>query len=1277
MLRYFRSNKDRKPVVQDAVVPEPVANQEQPVPSTDELAIQLIRQSGLFDTEWYLQTNADLRDADVDPLEHYYFQGWKEGRNPSYLFESSWYLATYPDVERSGMHPLLHYLKHGESEGRHPSPYFNPAHYAKQSGGTERTGTMLAAYLAGEWKTFSPNEYFDTDFYLSRNEDVSSTNTPPLLHYIFQGWREGREINGVLSFATYRTVLARRNVEVREPLRYFLEVGGHQGDVVPAVVAPVAEKPTVSLLSEIEKNQKAGPYFEEKLLGGEEQGIAPKARLFAFYLPQFYAFPENNAWWGNGFTEWRNVTRAVPRFEGHLQPQLPRDLGFYDLRNVETMREQVRMARASGVAGFCFYYYWFNGTRLLDRPLDMLLENKDIDIAFSLMWANENWTRRWDGLEHDVLMGQDYRESDDEALVADLARYFADERYERVDGRPLFKIYRPGVIPNFTKRLERWRELFRTQHGMDPLILMVLGFGDFDPSIFSVDGAIEFPPHKIAQGLPLANAELNLIDQDFSGHYFRYDDLVASSLSVPAPQYDLIRTLVPAWDNEARKPSRGMGFIGATPEKYENWLRRLVDFAEEHPFKGKTPYVFVNAWNEWAEGAHLEPDLYNGVAYLNATYRALTGIRKTQTPGKNILLVGHDAYLHGAQLLTLNIMRTLRRDFGMTPTLLLLEGGPLLDRYRELGNVVVVGESGMSVEGVLDQLIPSIPARIAICNTVVTGEVTRCLNERGFSVVSLIHELSQLITERNLESRAEAVASHADSIIFASEFVQASFEKITGPLGEKALVQPQGIYQPVMYAPERRNELREKLGLPMDAKIVFNMGFGDLRKGFDLFTNVAKQVIAARPDCHFVWLGNLQADLQHWLQIDLLEAPLANNFHVLPFDDDVNAYLNGVDVYALTSREDPFPSVVLEALACGVPVVAFSGGGGYGEAIERESVNGTLVPMADVGAMAQAVLAQMLRGNADDAELRAEKAREAYDWRAYVFGLLQKLTPDLKKVSVVVPNFNYSGHLAERLSSVFDQDYPIYELIVLDDCSSDNSVAVINELLAVSGRNASVVLNAENSGSVFKQWEKGTALAKGDLLWIAEADDSSTPEFLRDLASVMDQRTKLAFCDSSQVDSAGKKLGESYGFYFKDLSSNPMESSFSMEGPEFVRTTLAVKNVILNVSSALFDRATLLELFAESGDMIRSFKVAGDWFIYTALLSNPAAQVAYVHKSNNVHRRHASSVTHALARQRHLDEIERVQTIAAEQVDIPAEISVAAAGYLRDVTQQLESRENI
>lgn len=1249
------------------------SSEKAPSPSPVELEIHLIRTSGVFDVNFYLESYADLRNTGIDPVTHYFFHGWKEGRRPSYLFDTQWYLNEYPDVAESGMNPLVHYLCYGEKEERFPSPYFHPSFYKTQLPDRIRKTSLLGAYLGGEWRETSPNEFFDGAFYLSKHVDVASSETPPLLHYISQGWRENREINPRFSIVKYRKLLDEQNVDYGEPLSHFLQIGRQNGDVLPSThfnQGNSSLKTSGNLLqTEIEKNQSPGPFAEDKLIGRVGSKVEFKARLFAFYLPQFYPFEQNNTWWGPGFTEWRNVTRAIPRFEGHQQPHLPRELGFYDLRNVETMRQQVEMATASGVAGFCFYYYWFNGTRLLDKPLDMFLNNKDIDISFSLMWANENWTRRWDGLENDVLMSQDYHEEDDDALVSDLAKYFADPRYERVDGRPLFKIYRPGIIPNFVARLQKWREIFREKHAMNPLILMVLGFGDFDPAVYNVDGAIEFPPHKLAEGLEPINSQLNILDDEFQGHYLRYDDLVASSLSVSAPTYDLIRTLVPAWDNEARKPSRGMGFVEATPEKYEQWLRHLVAYAQAHPFKNKTPYVFVNAWNEWAEGSHLEPDLYNGVAYLNSTYRALTGIKKKQSPSKNILLVGHDAYKHGAQLLTLNIMKTLRQDFGLTPVLLLLEGGPLVERYEELGEVIIL-DNDRNIADVLEQLLPQFPVRTAICNTVVTGGVVSHLADRGFEVVSLIHELSQLITERNLEPRAQSVAKYADKIIFASNFVKSSFEKITGPLGEKAFIQPQGIYQHVAYEPHRRSELLRKLGLSGKSKIVINMGYGDLRKGFDLYVNLAKQVIGRQPDCHFVWLGNVHGDLKHWLQIDLHAVPLAGHFHILPFDDDVGSYLNGADVYALTSREDPFPSVVLEALACGVPVVGFEGGGGYGEAIGREKFNGAMVPMADVTAMSDAVCHLLKNQNPLEAEMRSANATATYDWRNYVFGLLQALTPDLKKVSVIVPNYNYSQHLSERLGSIFDQDHPIYELIILDDKSTDNSVDVIHGLLSSANRRAEVIVNTANSGSVFRQWEKGASLSTGDFLWIAEADDVATPSFIRDLTTRMTCATKLAFCDSAQVDAMNQKIGDSYEFYFQDLPNNPIKDTFRMAGPEFLMSALAIKNVILNVSSVIFDRTALVDIFNEHGEDIQSYKMAGDWFIYTVLLSKPSSEVVYVHKANNIHRRHAASVTHALAHQRHLDEIKRVQSITAKKIELPKQIVLAAADYLNRVAEQ-------
>lgn len=1233
--------------------------------------VKLIVASGVFDINWYLASNPDVQHDGANAIEHYYLYGAFEGRNPCYLFESEWYLQHSPDVAASGLNPLVHYLRYGESEGRPPSPYFNPAFYEAQLPRGENPRLLLGHYLQHGCRHYCPNSFFDTSYYLKVIAEERIRGLPPLAHYLSIGWAEGREINPIYSFSLYRQQLEYRLAQPTEPLRFYLEHGSRDGDNLPRRGKSL-RLVTESLQQALNKSQTPGAHYEDELLGG---GTAPRlpisVRVFAFYLPQFYPFPENDKWWGKGFTEWRNVARALPRYQGHQQPRIPRDLGFYDLRNITTIRSQVEMAKRSGLTGFCYYYYWFNGKRLLDQPLDLFLQDKTLDFQFSLMWANENWTRRWDGLENDVLMQQDYRQSDDEALVADLARYFTDPRYEHIDGRPLFVIYRPGIIPHFKRRVSAWRRLFKSNHSLEPIIFMALGFGDYDPTVYGLDGAIEFPPHKLAEGLATINDELDIIDPEFGGHYIRYDDLVTSSLATPTPDFELIKTLIPAWDNEARKPGRGSGFAEATPAKYENWLRQLVLRAEQNPLMGKASYVFVNAWNEWAEGAHLEPDLHNGVAYLNSTYRALTGLRKSQWSGTGILLVGHDAYRHGAQLLLLSIMKTLRQEFGVRVFLLLLQGGPLVDEYSELGEVIVASESALTLPDLLDELAVKLPTKQAICNTVVTGSVVELLSRRGFEIVSLIHELSQLIKERKLETSALAAALHADKLLFAAEFVRDSFTHVTGAPRGESIVRPQGIYQAVKYQPEARNYLKRRLKLAPESRIVVNLGFGDLRKGFDLFVALAKLVVARDPAYHFVWVGGIQHELEHWLTLDVSSLPLKEHFHTLPFDPDVAQYLNGADAFALTSREDPFPSVVLEALACGLPVVGFVGGGGYVQAINLHPINGAVVPMSDTVAMADSLIATVENDSLDTRQRRASLALDRYDWKDYVFTLLKLLSPDLKKVSVILPNYNYARYLPQRLESIFCQDYPIYELIILDDGSTDESIAVIHESLRIAGRRATVICNEANTGSVFGQWERGAQLSSGEIAWIAEADDLSTSNFLTDLISRWRPDITIGFCDSSQIDSTGKTLGDSYHFYYQDLPSDPLSGDLISNGRDFVATTLSIKNVILNASGVLFNRNDLLEAFAQCGKKIRSFQVAGDWYLYCTLLARESAHVLYSSQANNIHRRHAISVTRQLNFDRHLEEIRDVQQYAAEIAPQRPSARDAAAAYLDEVTEQL------
>lgn len=343
------------------------------------------------------------------------------------------------------------------------------------------------------------------------------------------------------------------------------------------------------------------------------------ATLVAFYLPQFHPIPENDAWWGNGFTEWHNVTRALPQFEGHVQPRLPGELGFYDLRLPAVMRQQMQLAREYGIGAFCSYFYWFRGRTLLEAPLRQWLADPTLDLPLCLCWANENWSRQWNGRVDDILISQQHSADDDLAFIQHLSPYLADPRYLRVDGKPLLLVYRPGLLPDPKATTQRWRTWCRTKGIGEIRLAYVQSFDRVDPRAIGFDAAVEFPPNN--NTLAPITARQHLLNPDYRGDVHDWRELARQCMVQPDPAYPRYPGVNPAWDNEPRRSGRGRAFAHASPRGYRDWLRHAITAATRR-FPTQ-PVVFINAWNEWAEGATLEPDTRLGHSWLEATRAAL------------------------------------------------------------------------------------------------------------------------------------------------------------------------------------------------------------------------------------------------------------------------------------------------------------------------------------------------------------------------------------------------------------------------------------------------------------------------------------------------------------------------------------------------------------------------------------------------------------------------------------------------------------------------------
>ena len=755
----------------------------------------------------------------------------------------------------------------------------------------------------------------------------------------------------------------------------------------------------------------------------------------------------------------------------------------------ETANQQFELARRYGIDAFCYYYYWFNGRRVLEKPLNDLVEGRSGPFPFCICWVNEEWRRNWDGLSGEVLMPLEHTPESDMAFIKDVLPLLKHPDYVRVDGKPVLLVYRAAGLAQPAETAAKWKGYCR-DNGIDDIHLcaaQTFGFGD--PRTVGFDAAVEFPPHSAGSTVPGVVFHRQLpqppdADTRYRGRIFDYQYLADSYMRRPEEGYPLYRTCMLAWDNTARRGKDADVYLNFTVAKYEEWL--AADVAKSVAEHVDEALVFINAWNEWAEGSALEPDRFFGYELLESTRRAakrgiyaafgtywisgepLLALGRVEQ-AQRVILLGHDAHLFGAQRNLLNMARSLHRDLGMEVSIILLEGGELLREYEKVGTTVVLGggeDWRAELRGHLRHYAAMGTVK-AICNTVVTGEAVQVLKECGYRVCGLVHELPSVVKSRGWETQCRAMAERSDALVFASNVVKSAFASRYAPDQSKLLVASQGVaFNP--YWSKRATlwpSLRQELGWPLDTLIVLGCGHGDTRKGIDLFVQLAAEVTrrVALANVAFLWVGDLDSGLAPYITSDVVHLGLSDKLRITGKVSDPAHYFIGSDIFALTSREDPFASVVMEAFDAGMPVVAFDGAGGHVDIVHEES--GALVPYLDVSSFAGAV-AELLAD--DDRRAAIGRRNHAYSREQFGYGpYLRKLLALLDgvpasavargqltsvprtdlSVSVVVPNYNYARYLELRLRTIFDQTLRPHEIIILDDASSDGSMEVIEAMV--------------------------------------------------------------------------------------------------------------------------------------------------------------------------------------------------------------------------------------
>lgn len=1185
---------------------------------------RLIRATNVFDDGFYRRNNPDVVPHFADLLEHYILSGEREGRAPTPFFDPGWYRLQAPRL-RPEDNMLAHYLTVGDRDGFQPMPGFDPKYVRQQLG--SRLEPALVGFLRArtKGKLVNPSRFFDYRHYYTTYPDILEARIDGFYHFVYVGADEGREPAAGISWFVLREKyqLTGTNAQAFRSLMLrwrHLDDDSASNDNAPSILLQQEEIRSNHKPSELYESHDAPP----------PGGRARRADVYAFYLTQFHRFAENDAWWGEGFTEWHNVVRGVPRFSGHYQPRIPSALGFYDLDDPRVMPTQVALAKQAGLAGFAFYYYHFGQQRLLERPLDNFLYDKSLDIGFFLIWANETWSRRWDGSESEILLEQTYPPQMPEMLALDLARYFADPRYRRVDGRPLFVIYRVGSIPDAVNWLARLRSAFRAI-GENPIIYLAQTFEDIDPLPYGLDGAMEFPPHKYSRSLRLLQPQ-RLFGANAALKVWDYRDFMRVALADPDPDFPLIRGCFPAWDNDSRRQGASSIIHGSTPAKFRGWLKALADKAEAPHTNGSPPIVVINAWNEWGEGAYLEPDRHYGYAYLNAVQAVLNPEAAENV--RRLVLVGHDAFVAGAQRLLLHIGQSLKADFGIRIVFVLLRGDPgydgLLEEYRGTAETIVAGAD----IGLVMMRLAARGFAHAIVNSAASSAALDPVLAAGIAAIQLIHELPAMFAGLGAQALIEEAAGRMRRFVAPTQAIEGMLKRAGVP-GAQIRQLPQGQYRRVVRV-DREEARTALLGGDEERQVVVGLGFGDKRKGVDLFVAACEAAQATQTPMLFIWQGDWDRAIETALsaRTELLEA--TGIFQHLPNSSDIDTLLGAADIFFLPSREDPLPSAAIEAWSVGLPIVALEGGGGISDLIAGNAELGILTDSGDPPTLLAGLKAAGALGRSEE---RANWARSQYDWPTYISALLREVYAP-PAVDVAIVGHNHGRFAEPRMTSLIRQTLPPRRIVYHDVASTDGSPAAIRAVARRVG--IDFVDEAANEGRLFDTWLAVARASDAEYFHIAEGDDWIAPAMIERCVEALEAAPEAAFAfvGIEWIDTAGNVIADHCG-YPASIIGPEVADGGEILPDVLLASAMTVRNPVLSVSSVIWRRAALLKILEANGPSFERLDFAFDWLLYLRAAKS-GYSATFVPQPLCRHRQHADSFASRDDLSRHADEIRRL-----------------------------------